>query len=154
MSKCQTVHGIFNFLIFFSPIAFFSTFLHFFLGSLPAYQAAFTSLLVKTRRRVAVVQGDTSAVNTGRPKISHSDVLSGGKKNFSVIKSRKVDISMLTGKFRPCLYFELVFWQMHLIDRFCDVVYRWFVVIVLRGFDKFFLSFVTWGFFLLQLQRK
>lgn len=69
-----------------------------FIGSLPAYQAAFTSLLVKTRRRVALVQGDTTVVNTNKAKVSHFDVLSGGKKNFSVIKSRKVDISMLTGK--------------------------------------------------------
>lgn len=70
-----------------------------FLGSLPAYQAAFTSLLVKMRRRVAALQGDTTVVNTNKLKVSHFDVLSGGKKNFSVIKTRKVDISMLTGEF-------------------------------------------------------
>lgn len=67
-------------------------------GSLPAYHAAFTSLIVKTRRRVAILQGDTTVINSTRPKMSHSDVLSGGKKNFTVFKTKKVDISMLTEK--------------------------------------------------------
>lgn len=66
-------------------------------GSFSAYNAAFMSVLLKTRRRISAVKGETSVANPVKRKVSHNDILSGGKKNFSVIRTKKVDISMLTG---------------------------------------------------------
>ncbi|KAK6620030.1 hypothetical protein RUM44_006430 [Polyplax serrata] len=67
-------------------------------GSMPAYHSAIVSALVKTRRRIAAVKGDSSSANSNRTKVSHYDILSGGKKNFSVIKSKKMDITMLSDR--------------------------------------------------------